>query len=71
MGMNTNGAKNWMVVSYSPWILHLTKGPVSWQEAMLLIEEERNLGLDPHMDYVPEVEPQTWQGIDLDEPSGG
>jgi hypothetical protein len=70
--MYSNGSKSWIVYLVSPRVLHLKHGPMSWQDALLLIEEERNAGMLPLLDYVPdEPEPQSWEGIELDEPSGG
>lgn len=67
--MHTNGAKSWVVYLVSPRTVYLKKGPFDWHEALLLIEEERNAGMLPLLDFVPdEVEPQTWIGIDLDKP---
>jgi hypothetical protein len=67
--MNSNGAKSWMVLIYNPRTLCLKRGPLTWDEALLLIEEERNAGMLPLLDYVPdEPEPQSWKDIELDEP---
>jgi hypothetical protein len=59
-----------MIYSVNPRGLHLKHGPLSWHEAMALIEEEEALGMLPLMRYVPdEPEPQSWKGIALDEPT--
>ncbi len=68
--MDTNGSKNWVVYLVSPRIPYIKKGPLEWHEALVLIEEERNAGMLPLLDYCPveDAQPQTWRDIPLDEP---
>ena len=66
--MDTNGSKNWMVYLVSPRVPYLKKGPLSLQDALLLVAEETDAGMLPLMQYAPDDGPQTWQGVELDEP---
>jgi hypothetical protein len=60
-----------MVHLVNPRIISIKHGPLSYEEALLLVAEERNAGmLLPLMEPVPdELTPQTWKGIELDEPA--
>lgn len=68
--MSENGAKNWMVIILPSHALGLKKGPLSWDDALALMEEERNAGMLPLLDYVPveDAQPQTWRDVALDQP---